>query len=113
ALHVPRIAVHLVHEEVPGGHGAKAYRAVGAGHDQDTAREVLGQDRVAGIPATGGRYALPELGTVLDLWIDALAGVPLGELHGRRHGEHRTRGDVDDIADPVVAGAFGCADLAT
>src|SRR6202045_5298001 len=44
-----------------------------------------------------------ERRTLRDQRIDALAREPLGELDGRLHREHRPRGMVDDIADPIVA----------
>jgi len=51
-----------------------------------------------------------ERRTLRDQRIDALAREPLSELDGRLHREHRPRGIVDDIANPIVA-RLGRADL--
>jgi hypothetical protein len=55
ALDVQRIAIHLVEEQIAHRHRAQADRAVGPGHHQHAAPELLGQDRVARVAAARRR----------------------------------------------------------
>ena len=62
AIDVHRIAIDLVQKQIAHRHRAQAHRAVGTGHYQYAAAELLGQNRVAGVATAGGRYQLASTG---------------------------------------------------
>lgn len=104
------IGVDLVKEDVARGRGAQPDRRVCAGHDQDAARELLGQHGVARVAGSGRLDPLPQVRALVDQRIDPLARVALGQFHRRLDREHRARRLVDREPDPVVA-RLGRADL--
>jgi len=102
-LDIERIAIHLIQEQVTHRHRAQTDRAVGAGHHQHPAMELLGQDGVARVAAARRGDALLDGGALFDQRIDALLGCPLGHLDRRPHRHHGARCVVDHVADPVQA----------
>ena len=110
AVQVHRVGVHLVREQVAGGHRPQGGGRVRPRDDEDPAWPLLQQGGIAGITGAGGGDQAPQLGGVVNHGRQALLGPALGEVDGGLHHHHGDLHPVDDRPNPVVAD-LGARDL--
>ena len=104
AVHVLRVGVGLVQEQVAHGHGAQAGGAVGTGHNQHAAGKVFHQGGVGIVAAAVFADLAAQGGRFFEHGGDALAAESLGHVGGGLHAHDGAGLVVDDVAQPVVAG---------
>ena len=105
-----RIGIDLVQKQISRRGRAQPHRRVRPGHDQNAARELLGQHRIARIPRPRRFDPLAQLGAFLDQRINPLARVAFCQFHRRLDRQHRPRRVMHHEADEAVA-RFGRAHL--
>ena len=110
AVHVLRVGVGLVEEQVANGHRAQAGRAVSARYHQHAAGKVFHQGGVGVVAAAVFAHLAAQGGRFLQHGGDALAAESLGHVGGGLHAHDGAGLVVDDVAKPVVAG-FAFAEL--
>ena len=110
AVHVERVTVGFVEDDVAYGHGAQAGGTVGAGHGEESAGVFLEQGGVGVVAAAVELHLALERGGFFDHGRQALAAVALGHVERGLHDHERAGLGVDQVADPVV-GNGGLAGL--